>query len=102
MPLFTPDVFYPHITDIPGRFFKERGLKLAVLDVDNTLTSHNNPTPFPGVAEWIAARQAEGVIPLHPSLTTPPNGWSPSPGSSGSPSSRTAAKAAPLGAGESL
>lgn len=62
MPLFTPDVFYPHITDIPGRFFKERGLKLAVLDVDNTLTSHNNPTPFPGVAEWIAAREAEGVI----------------------------------------
>ena len=62
MPLLTPDVFYPHITDIPGRFFKERGLKLAVLDVDNTLTSHNNPTPFPGVAEWIAARQAEGVI----------------------------------------
>ena len=62
MPLLTPDVFYPHITDIPGRFFKERGLKLAVLDVDNTLTSHNNPTPFPGVAEWIAAREAEGVI----------------------------------------
>lgn len=59
MPFLTPDVYFSHITDIPGSFFEERGLKLIILDVDNTLTSHNNPTPFPGVQEWIDARKGE-------------------------------------------
>ncbi len=61
MPLLTPDVYFPHITDISGTFFAERGLRLIILDVDNTLTSHDNPTPFPGVQDWIDARKAEGL-----------------------------------------
>lgn len=61
MPFLTPDVYFPHITDIPGPFFAEHGLKLIILDVDNTLTSHNNPAPFPGVQDWIDARKAEGL-----------------------------------------
>ena len=61
MPILTPDVYFPHITDIPGSFFTGRGLKLVILDVDNTLTSHNNPTPFPGVQDWIDERKSEGL-----------------------------------------
>ena len=61
MPLLTPDVFFPHITDISGSFFSERGIRLIILDVDNTLTSHNNPIPFPGVEDWIGARKGEGL-----------------------------------------
>ncbi len=61
MPYLTPNIFFPHITDIPGSFFAQRGLKLVILDVDNTLTSHNNPEPFPGVQQWIDARKDEGL-----------------------------------------
>jgi len=61
MPFLTPDIYFERITDIPGSFFAERGLRLVILDVDNTLTTHDNPTPFPGVQEWIDARKAEGL-----------------------------------------
>ena len=61
MSLFYPDVYFPHITDIPGSFFVKRQIRLIILDVDNTLTSHNNPVPFPGVQEWIEARKKEGL-----------------------------------------
>lgn len=62
MPLLAPDYYFPHITDIPGAFFTSHRLRLVILDVDNTLTSHNNPDPFPGVAQWVADRRAEGLI----------------------------------------
>ena len=62
MPFLTPDIYFERITDIPGSFFAERGLRLVILDVDNTLTTHDNPTPFPGVQEWIDARKAEGSM----------------------------------------
>ena len=71
MPFLTPDVYFPHITDIPGNFFKERGIRLMILDVDNTLTSHNNPTPFPGIPEWIEERKGEGLTPVILSNNTP-------------------------------
>ena len=71
MPFLTPDVYFPHITDIPGSFFKERGIRLMILDVDNTLTSHNNPTPFPGIPEWIEERRGEGLTPVILSNNTP-------------------------------
>ena len=71
MPFLTPDVYFPHITDIPGSFFKERGIRLMILDVDNTLTSHNNPTPFPGIPEWIEERKGEGLTPVILSNNTP-------------------------------
>ena len=61
MSLFYPDVYFPHITDIPGSFFAKRQIRLIILDVDNTLTSHNHPVPFPGVQDWIEARKKEGL-----------------------------------------
>lgn len=61
MSLFYPDAYFQHITDIPGSFFAQRQIRLIILDVDNTLTSHNHPVPFPGVQQWIEDRKNEGL-----------------------------------------
>ena len=55
-------ILFPHkvfnrITDIPISFIKERKIDTVILDVDNTLTTHDNPTPADGVMEWL--RSAE-------------------------------------------
>jgi HAD superfamily phosphatase (TIGR01668 family) len=36
-------------------------VKALLLDVDNTLTTHNNPVPDPSALEWIAAIRAAGI-----------------------------------------
>ena len=32
-----------------------------LLDIDNTLTTHDNPVPAPGVEAWVAGMQAAGI-----------------------------------------
>ena len=44
---------FRRVTDIPLSFFAERDIKAVILDVDNTLTSHNNPVPAEGVGQWL-------------------------------------------------
>ena len=61
MPILTPDVYFPHITDIPGSFFAEHGLKLVILDVDNTLTRHNHPDVDGKILCWLDRMKAGGV-----------------------------------------
>ncbi len=61
MALLYPDWWFEHITRIPVEFFEERDIRLLVLDVDNTLTTHNNPTPAPGVMEWLSRMKAAGI-----------------------------------------
>lgn len=51
--LFKPDFAFFRITDIEIQFLEKNGLKGLILDVDNTLTTHDNPVPAEGVAEWI-------------------------------------------------
>lgn len=53
MAVFQPTAVFKHITDIPLSFFVERDIKAIILDVDNTLTSHNNPIPADGVSQWL-------------------------------------------------
>lgn len=61
MPFLKPRRMVKHITDLPASFFKERGLQAVILDVDNTLTTHNNPVPAEGVPEWIRTMQEAGL-----------------------------------------
>ena len=61
MPFLKPRRMVKHITDLPASFFKERGLRAVILDVDNTLTTHNNPVPAEGVPEWIRTMQEAGL-----------------------------------------
>ncbi len=37
------------------------GVKGLLLDIDNTLTTHDNPVPAPGVIEWIALMKSSGI-----------------------------------------
>lgn len=61
MNLFLPDERRRRITDIPAAYFAEIGVRALVLDIDNTLTTHDNPAPGEGVPDWLAAVQKAGV-----------------------------------------
>lgn len=59
-------VFYPHcdfrrIYDIPVSFWRERGITALLLDVDNTLTTHNNPQPHEKILDWLARQRDAGL-----------------------------------------
>ena len=40
---FYPDIKFNSIKDITPEFFAERGIKYALLDIDNTLVSYTSP-----------------------------------------------------------
>ena len=61
MAVFQPTAGFRRITDIPLSFFAERDIKAVILDVDNTLTSHNNPFPADGVREWLEELKSCGI-----------------------------------------
>ena len=58
--LFLPDTVFPRITAVTPEFLKERGITALVLDIDNTLTTHDSPELPADVAQWLEARKAEG------------------------------------------
>ncbi|HAP78606.1 MAG TPA: YqeG family HAD IIIA-type phosphatase [Ruminococcus sp.] len=51
--LFKPDFAFFRITDIEISFLRNNELNGLILDIDNTLTTHDNPVPAEGVTEWI-------------------------------------------------
>lgn len=61
MPILAPDHWFHRITDIPAAFFLENHIRLIALDVDNTLTTHDNPVPADGVQNWLRAMQDAGL-----------------------------------------
>ncbi|MEG1973052.1 MAG: YqeG family HAD IIIA-type phosphatase, partial [Oscillospiraceae bacterium] len=59
-------ILFPHklfkiITDIPYSYFKDLGIDTIILDVDNTLTTHNNPEPAKGVCDWLIDLKRQGL-----------------------------------------
>ena len=54
MALFKPTFALRSVLEITPASLKVRGIKALILDVDNTLTTHDNPVPADGVLEWIA------------------------------------------------
>jgi len=62
MPILAPDHWFHRVTDIPAEFFLEKGIRLIALDVDNTLTTHDNPEPADGVREWLEEMKKSGLI----------------------------------------
>ncbi len=61
MAVFQPSAVFKRITDVPLSFFAERDIKAVILDVDNTLTSHNNPVPAKGVLQWLKQLKSCGI-----------------------------------------
>lgn len=61
MAIFKPTYALRSITEITPAALKKRGVKALILDVDNTLTTHNNPAPAEGVPEWIEEMKSAGI-----------------------------------------
>ena len=61
MGLFNPDYLFAKTTNITPDFLAKLGIKNLILDVDNTLATHGNPQPAPGVEEWIKLMKDSGI-----------------------------------------
>lgn len=61
MPLFKPCFMTDKMIDLDIEFFRSLGCKAILLDVDNTMTTHDNPTPAEGVVEWIESMKDNGL-----------------------------------------
>ena len=61
MSVFRPQYIFEKTTKITPEFLKEIGVENLLLDVDNTLTTHDNPDPSPGIPQWIEQMKAAGI-----------------------------------------
>ena len=59
--LFKPTFAMKNVLEITPEMLNEMGIKALILDLDNTLTTHNNPRPADGVAEWLNSMKAAGI-----------------------------------------
>ena len=55
------DFAFRKTVDITPAFLKKHGIKGLILDVDNTLTTHDNPVPAEGIAEWVESMKKCGI-----------------------------------------
>ncbi|MBQ7756297.1 MAG: YqeG family HAD IIIA-type phosphatase [Oscillospiraceae bacterium] len=60
--LFRPTYVFDKVKDIEPEFLKVRGIKALLLDLDSTLTTHNNPTPPQDSLDWIKKMKDAGII----------------------------------------
>ena len=58
---FTADYGFKRLTDISPAFLRERGLKLLLLDIDNTIAPYKTPEPGPEVLAWAGELKKSGV-----------------------------------------
>lgn len=50
---FKPHYVFDSIADITMEFLQTEGISALILDLDNTLTTHNNPVPRPEIKKWL-------------------------------------------------
>ncbi|WP_028518747.1 YqeG family HAD IIIA-type phosphatase [Ruminococcus flavefaciens] len=55
------DFAFRKTVDITPSFLKKHGIKGLILDVDNTLTTHDNPVPAEGITEWLENMKKSGI-----------------------------------------
>lgn len=60
MALFKPCKKIGKMIDITPDLLYEAGVKALLLDIDNTMTTHNNPVPADGVTEWLDKMKSAG------------------------------------------
>lgn len=58
---FHPDYRYKSIKDIEPDFFKNHGIKFAILDIDNTLVSYTSPLADEGARVFLKRLSDEGI-----------------------------------------
>ena len=70
--IFRPTYVFDKITDVTPEFLKRKHIKGLILDLDNTLTTHNNPIPPSSSLEWIAKMKKNGIKLMIVSNNHPP------------------------------
>lgn len=61
MLFFEPTYVFNDITGITVSFLREKCIKGIVLDIDNTLTTHNNPIPPDSSMQWLENAKNAGI-----------------------------------------
>lgn len=61
MSLFLPDFTFQSVVDLSPKFLMDHGIRLVLLDVDNTLAMHGHPMPEEGVLTWLENLQNTGI-----------------------------------------
>ena len=59
--LFRAKIALRSVCDITPQLLEKMDIRGLLLDIDNTLTTHDNPVPAPGVEAWVAGMQAAGI-----------------------------------------
>ena len=59
--LFTPTKSYKSILQITPEILREMGVTALILDIDNTMTTHDNPTPLEGLFDWLDSMRQSGI-----------------------------------------
>ena len=59
--LFKPTYVFEDITKITVDFLNKKNIKGLLLDLDNTLTTHNNPTPPQTSLDWLDEMKSAGI-----------------------------------------
>lgn len=70
--LFRSTAAFRKVTDITPEFLKKNNIKGLILDLDNTLTTHDNPKPAEGVMDWIGLMKKSCVKLMIVSNNHPP------------------------------
>lgn len=61
MGILKPDLYFEKIEDIDISQMIKMGIKAILLDIDNTLTEHNNPVPAVGAAGFVKKAIENGM-----------------------------------------
>ena len=59
--MFHATIAVKSVCDITPELLKNLGVKGLLLDIDNTLTTHDNPVPATGVLDWIAIMKSAEI-----------------------------------------
>ncbi|MCR4647355.1 MAG: YqeG family HAD IIIA-type phosphatase [Oscillospiraceae bacterium] len=59
--MLRPSIAVRSVCDITPKMLQKMHVKGLLLDIDNTLTTHDNPEPAPGVERWIARMKENGI-----------------------------------------
>ena len=60
--MFLPTWVTEKITDISPAFLQEQGIRLLMLDFDNTIVPYTRDNPTPEVEMWLQRMQRSGII----------------------------------------
>lgn len=59
--IFTPTRAYKSILSVTPEILREMGVTALILDIDNTMTTHDNPKPLDGLFQWLDSMRENGI-----------------------------------------